>query len=109
MSENNHALKNDKEKPDLALIPKIALEEAAKAFKVGEYKYSRYNYYKGHYASQLVSALLRHAYAWSEGEERDPIDGQSHLGSVIACASMILQQQKLGTLKDNRYKEEKLK
>lgn len=99
------ASKNDSEKADLSLIPQIALEAAARAFMVGEKKYGRYNYYKGHQASQLVAAMQRHGSAWMEGEENDPKDGQPHLGSVIACAAMLLQQQKLGTLKDNRYKE----
>jgi hypothetical protein len=98
------ASKHDSEKADLSLIPRVALEAAARAFMVGEKKYGRYNFYKGHDASQLIAALLRHATAWMEGEETDPQDGQHHLGSVIACAAMVLQQQKLGTLKDNRFK-----
>lgn len=100
------AAKNDQEKMDLSLIPAVALEAAAHAFMVGEKKYNRYNYYKGHKSSQLIAALLRHATAWMEGEEKDPKDGQPHLGSVIACAAMILQQAKLGTLKDDRYGKE---
>lgn len=103
MSEHK-AAKNDKEKVDLSLLPTEALIAGAKAFMVGEKKYGRYNYYKGHNASQLVAALLRHATAWFDGEENDPIDGQPHLGSVIACAAMLLKQQALGTLVDDRYK-----
>lgn len=103
MTAEVKASKNDSEKADLSLIPRVALEAAARAFMVGEKKYGRYNFYKGHNASQLVAALLRHATAWMEGEETDPQDGQHHLGSVIACAAMLLQQQKLGTLKDNRH------
>jgi len=103
MTTEVKASKHDSEKADLSLIPRVALEAAARAFMVGEKKYGRYNFYKGHDASQLIAALLRHATAWMEGEETDPQDGQHHLGSVIACAAMILQQQKLGTLKDNRY------
>lgn len=102
MSEQ--ASKNDKEKPDLSLIPKEALDAAARAFMVGEKKYNRYNYYKGHKASQLIAAMIRHATAWMDGEENDPVDGQPHLGSVIACAAMLLKQKALGTLKDDRYK-----
>lgn len=97
------ASKNDKEKVDLSLIPRISNTEHAKAFMVGERKYSRYNYCKGHKASQLVAAAKRHLDAWFEGEERDPADGQHHLGSVMACCSMILRQQELNTLKDDRY------
>lgn len=100
------ASKNDKEKVDLSLIPKISNTEHAKAFMVGERKYSRYNYCKGHKASQLVAAAKRHLDAWFECEERDPVDGQHHLGSVMACCSMILRQQELNTLKDDRYKQE---
>ena len=74
---------------------------------VGEGKYGRYNYYKGHKASQLVAALMRHVSAWNDGEERDPVDGQHHLGSAGACVGMLLQQMKLGTLVDDRHKEEK--
>ena len=73
---------------------------------VGEKKYGRYNYCKGHDASQLIAALLRHATAWFDGEEYDPKDGQHHLGSVGACVAMILRQKELGTLKDNRFKND---
>ncbi len=102
MSEK--ASKNDQSKLDLSLIPKVALEAEAVAFMVGQAKYGRYNYTKGHKASQLIAALLRHALAWNEGEECDPVDRQHHLGSVRACAAMILRQAELGTLIDDRFK-----
>jgi hypothetical protein len=99
------ASKNDKDKIDLSLIPAVSLREHAKAFMVGEKKYGRYNYCKGHKASQLVAAAMRHLTAWFEREDHDPIDGQHHLGSVMACCSMILRQQELETLKDDRYED----
>lgn len=99
------ASKNDSDKIDLSLIPAIALKEEAKAFMVGEKKYGRYNYTKGHKASQLVAAAMRHLTAWNEGEECDPIDGQHHLGSVRACCAMIIRQMELGTLTDDRFKK----
>lgn len=97
------AKKNDSCKADLSLIPRVALTKAAEAFAVGERKYGRYNFYKGMEASRVIAALLRHATSWMEGEDRDPEDGQHHLGSVIACASMILKMEELGTLQDNRF------
>ena len=99
------AAKNDQAKPDLSLLPKVFLEETARAFMVGEAKYGRYNYCKGHKASQLIAAAQRHLAAWFQGEENDPVDGQHHLGSVAACVAMLLRQQELGTLTDNRYKD----
>lgn len=100
------AAKNDKEKVDLSLIPGVFLEAVARAFMVGEKKYGRYNYCKGHKASQLLAAMARHWSAYNDGEENDPIDGQPHLGSIGACIAMLLRQKELGTLKDDRFKKE---
>jgi hypothetical protein len=100
------ASKNDSQKPDFSLIPKVAMVKEAEALMVGAKKYGRYNYTKGHRASQLVAAMLRHIYAWQDGEELDTEDGQHHLGSVKACVSMLLHQQELGSLIDDRYKKE---
>ncbi len=99
------AKKNDQGKVDLSLIPYVAQVEEAKAFMVGEEHYGRYNYCEGMEASRLMAALLRHANKWFNVEEFDPVDGQHHLGSVRACAAMILRQQELGTLIDDRYKK----
>jgi len=96
------ATKNDSDKADLSLIPLSALIAESKAFQVGERKYGRYNYTNGMEASRLVAAAMRHLTAWFDGEENDPQDGQPHLGAVRACIAMLLEQQKLGTLVDNR-------
>jgi hypothetical protein len=40
------------------------------------------------------------------GENYEDSLNEADLGSVIATAAMLLQQQKLGTLKDNRYGKE---
>ena len=101
---SDKASKNDGKKADLSLIPYVALKREAEALMVGEVKYGRYNYTKGHKASQLIAAAIRHLQAWNEGEENDPEDGQSHIGAARACTSMLLRQQELGTLIDNRFK-----
>lgn len=103
--DQDKASKDDKEKIDLSLLPKVFLEEVAKAFMVGEKKYGRYNYCKGHKISQLVAAMQRHISAYNDGEELDPKDGQHHLGAAAACIAMLLRQKELGTLEDNRYKK----
>lgn len=103
----NKAAKNDGNKPDLSLLPRIFLIEVARAFMVGEKKYTRYNYCKGHKASQLIAAALRHLTAWFEGEENDPEDGQHHLGAAGACIGILLRQMQLGTLIDDRFKGNK--
>ena len=100
---SDSASKFDSKKVDLSLIPEVAEIAVARAMMYGEKKYGRYNYCKGHDASQLVAAARRHLSAWFGGEENDPESGVSHLGHVMANCRMILRQQELGTLKDNRY------
>jgi hypothetical protein len=95
--------KDDAGKMDYSLIPLVALDAEAQAFMVG-LKYGRYNYCEGMEAHRVFRALIGHAYKWFNGEENDSTDGQSHLGSVRACAAMLLRMQELGTLIDNRYK-----
>lgn len=99
------ATKFDSKKPDLSLIPEEALEAASIAYMVGEKKYGRYNYCDGHKASKLIGAIMRHACDWfHKVQENCPKDGQPHLGAIIAGCGMILRQQKLKTLIDDRYR-----
>ena len=42
----------------------------------------------------LESALLRHLYAWHQGEAVDPETGVSHLGHVVANAIMLCETEK---------------
>ena len=95
-------IKNDTGKVDLSLVPMVAVVRLAEAMTVG-LRYGRYNYCEGMEASRVMGALLRHAFKWFNGEDFDP-DGQHHLGSVMACCAMILRQEELGTLVDNRFK-----
>ena len=104
---NSKATKNDAGKPDLAIIPYTALVACAEALMVGEKKYSRYNYLQGDLkATRIASAALRHIYAWLAGESHCPVDGQQHLGSVLACVSMLVDLEARGKLRDDRYKGE---
>lgn len=98
--------KNDKDKTDLSLIPYVAMKEMAKALMIGEAKYDRFNYCKGHKTSKLVAAILRHAAAFYDGEDLDPEDGQHHVGAIMANCAMILRQIELGTHIDDRYVHE---
>lgn len=96
------AKKDDSQKIDLSLNPKVALEQMAVAFMLGEKKYGRYNYTAGMDASRLIGACLRHVHTWMDGEDTDAESGGSHLGHALACLAMVLHQAELGTLKDNR-------
>jgi len=103
--------KHDSGKPDLSLVPQVAMEQMCLAFMVGEKKYGRWNYCGGMENGRLVGAALRHIMAWYRGEEYDQesseLAGQnvSHLGCALANLAMLLRTQQLGTMIDNRFEE----
>jgi hypothetical protein len=98
------ALKNDKNKPRLSLIPVEALNHMAKAFGFGADKYGRFNYRKGMEHSRLLDAALRHINAITSGEEYDPESKLHHVGHALASLAMyaynIEHHKKLNDLKE---------
>lgn len=106
------ASKNDKldRKPDVSLVYQDTLYECARAMMAGEQKYGRFNYTDGHTYAQLVAAAIRHLQAALWGEDLDADCSQragvpvSHLGCVLANLNMLIHQQALGTLVDDRFK-----
>ncbi len=95
-------IKHDRSKIDLSLNPLAALNEMAKAFMHGEKKYGRNNYKKGMESHRYIAACLRHVTAWQNGESLDPESGNHHLGHALASLAMLLECERVGTLKDTR-------
>ena len=98
------AIKFDAGKPPLGLISRIALEEEAKVMEFGKQKYGTHNWRQGMDFSRLMDAMLRHTYAFADGEDLDPETGLSHLAHARCCAAFLLEYQgrKVGT--DDRFK-----
>lgn len=93
------AVRFDQDKTDWSLLPMEALEEVVKVLEFGARKYDRNNWRRGEgfKYSRVFNSLLRHAYAWWRGEDRDPESGYSHLAHM-GCNIVFL-------LYYNRYKE----
>lgn len=104
-SNGTHGTKHDTGKPQLSLVPRVALEEEAAVMEFGAAKYGRYNYKKGFEYSRLIDAALRHIQAFNDGEDLDPESGKSHLAHARCCLGMLMDIINLGTAKDNRYKK----
>lgn len=96
--------KYDSDKPDLSIVPYVAIEQIARALMYGERKYNRNNYLQGFNSNRLIAATLRHVYAWNSGEDNDPESGLSHVAHALAGLSMLLDCQRVGTLTDGRFK-----
>jgi hypothetical protein len=99
-------IKHDNGKPRISLIPREALEGAAKALTFGANKYNAHNFKKGIEYSRLVDAVMRHLIAWVDGEDNDFESGLSHLDHALASLSMLKYMEVNKTEMDDRYKKE---
>jgi len=91
------------DKVPLSLFPAAAVEQGSLAMLDGALKYGRDNFrVAGVRSSIYVDAMLRHLYAWNNGEDNAPDSGVNHLGHVLACAAIILDAQAQGKLNDDR-------
>lgn len=70
-------------KPRVDLIPAVVLLELGKHYTYGANKYAPNNWVKGFPYSETSASLLRHLYAWLDGERDDPESGHHHLIAVI--------------------------
>lgn len=95
--------KNDSLKADLGLIPLCALEECAKAFMLGEKKYSRYNFTEGIAVNRLLGAALRHINQSIWENDKDSESNEMHLGHAMASLSMAIYMIKNKPELDDRF------
>lgn len=87
----------------LSLWPPAATVYGALGLADGAAKYGRNNWRKdGVIASIYVDALLRHVFAWFEGEEYDTESGVPHLGHALANLAILIDAQLCGKLVDDR-------
>jgi len=92
-------------KPQLQIIPTVAMREEAKALADGATKYGPWNWRTNPVCvSTYIGAILRHTLAYRDGEDVDPESksGVNHLGSVRACCAILLDAAENGTLVDDR-------
>lgn len=94
--------KYDGAKPQYQLIPAHPLDELARVYTLGATKYAPRNWEGGFAYGRVFAAMMRHAWAWWRGEERDPEDGQPHLASVAWCAFALMEFQRTKRGDDDR-------
>ena len=83
--------KDDKGKPRFSLVPVSALRVIADVLTFGAKKYADDNWkHVPDAKARYTDAMLRHVYAWQEGEVLDPESGLSHLGHAGCCILFLL-------------------
>lgn len=90
-------------KVPMGLVPDSAIVEASMAFLEGACKYGRYNWRGADVRASIYhDALRRHLSLWWNGEDIDTETGIPHLGSIIACAAILIDSRAFGSLNDDR-------
>jgi hypothetical protein len=90
MSDSSAPRKFDHGKPQVNLIPSVALIEMGKVLAFGAQKYDRGNWAKGLATSRYYDAATRHLLAWNAGEDTDPESGLSHLAHAAVNLCFML-------------------
>jgi hypothetical protein len=84
-------------------IPVTALIPMGQAMADGLKKYGITNWRDSPVsASVYYNAILRHLFAWQDGEDVAPDSEVHHLGHVMACCAILLDARSLGVLNDDR-------
>lgn len=82
-------VKHDQGKTEWTLLPWKSLKEIVDVLTFGKIKYSRDNW-KNVEPDRYKDALLRHIFAWLEGEKLDPESGKHHLAHAGCCLLFLL-------------------
>jgi len=98
--------KEDNDKLRFDLIPVGPLRKVAEVYTIGAQKYEDRNWEKGLRWGRVYAAMLRHATAWWDGEQCDPVDGQHHLASVAWCALALMEYETTHRELDDRPRKE---
>lgn len=67
-----------------SLLPFSSLEPLVRVLEYGAEKYAPHNWKKGLPYTEVCESLLRHTYAFMEGEDIDEESKQKHLGHMMA-------------------------
>ena len=90
-------------KAPLHLVPPALSIGVAYALKDGAAKYGAYNWREEPInVSTYIGAILRHLYAYQDGEDYAEDSGVSHLAHVAACCALLMDSEAYGTLVDDR-------
>lgn len=98
-------IKHDDGKPQMDLLSAVAIIELSKVLTFGAKKYASHNWRNGLPYSRVIAAILRHTFAYLNGETNDPETGLSHMAHVLCEAMFLVEFEKTKPELDDRYKE----
>lgn len=101
--DNNPKQAIGAKKCPLHLVPPALSIGVAEAMKDGAEKYGAFNFRESGIAGSVYTgAILRHLYAYMDGEDNASDSGIHHLKHVGACIALMLDSMATGTFVDDR-------
>ena len=97
--------KHDSDKPRVDLLPTFPLVCVGRVLGFGAKKYDAHNWRGGIAYSRLYGAILRHLYAWADGEDTDEETGFNHLDHALTECMFLRQMVKDRPDLDDRFKK----
>lgn len=88
--------KFDTGKTRVELFPGDALLAISQVLTFGAKKYSARNWEQGIAWGRVFGALMRHLWAWWQGESKDPETGLSHLWHAGCCIVFLIAYEERG-------------
>jgi len=103
--KEKQALRYNKGKLKWSLVDFKSLESMVRVLEMGAEKYEPWNWKKGMPVSEVSESLLRHMFAFLEGEDNDQESGIDHLGHVLCNAMFLSYIMREKQHYDDRYKK----
>jgi hypothetical protein len=97
------ALRYNQGKLQWSLVDFKSLEGLVRVLEMGAKKYDKHNWKKGMPVTQVSESLMRHLFAFLNGENTDPESGLSHISHVICNAMFIEYIMREKPEYDDRY------
>ena len=105
LTDTNPKTAHGKAKPPMQYVPPVALLELGLVMEHGASKYGLMNWRKDPIsASTFYDALMRHAFQYWDGNDRDLESKRKHLAHIMACCTILLDAEASGSLIDDRPK-----
>jgi len=89
MEKKEEAMRFNNSKLQWSLVDYKSLEPMVRVLEFGAKKYAPDNWKKGLDTLKICESLLRHIYAFMDGEDIDPESGESHIGHMM-CNTLFL-------------------
>ena len=97
------AIKDNRSKPRVDLLPSLPLVEIARVLTYGAKKYKPHNWRYGLPWGDTYASMQRHLMAWINRENTDPETGISHLAHAGCQLLFLLEYEQTHTGVDDRW------